>query len=252
MDKQYENGARAEKKKRSPKLSITIAIIGMVVMIVGIVVICLGASQIKAWRQDYNAQQAQYKIAHDEWWSKVENGEATMADKPAIPDNDPPLKGIFVTFGGVVVLAFGLWGALVGLSPFIIKTGVKLQKETLDVAGKDISELGVQTIDVAEPIMVRGAQAVGKGIETITPSIAGAIGKSVDTISPSVVNAIHSAKNGGEAQQAGHTCVACGAKIKENASFCSKCGAKQKIVCECGNENKASDSFCEKCGKKLQ
>mgnify|MGYP000186290210 CR=1 FL=1 len=237
MDKQYENGARAEKKKRSPKLSITIAIIGLVVMIVGIVVICIGASQIKAWRQDYNAQQAQYKIASDEWWSKVENGEATMADKPAIPDNDPPLKGIFVTFGGVVVLAFGLWGAMIGLSPFIIKTGVKLQKETLDVAGKDISELGVQTIDVAEPIMVRGAQVVGKGVATITPS---------------VVNAIHSAKNGGEAQQAGHTCVACGAKIKENASFCSKCGAKQKIVCECGNENKASDTFCEKCGKKLQ
>ncbi len=50
-------------------------------------------------------------------------------------------------------------------------------------------------------------------------------------------------------------CLNCGAKLKENEEFCSKCGMKRgeynKILCKnCGAELQLRQKFCPKCGAK--
>ena len=49
-------------------------------------------------------------------------------------------------------------------------------------------------------------------------------------------------------------CENCGAKIKENSQFCTKCGSKvtnKKICPNCGETNGKGASFCESCGNAL-
>ena len=47
-----------------------------------------------------------------------------------------------------------------------------------------------------------------------------------------------------------HTCLKCGTKVLENATFCTKCGAKlQRNVCKkCGTKMQENATVCPLCG----
>ena len=48
-------------------------------------------------------------------------------------------------------------------------------------------------------------------------------------------------------------CTECGAKLKENAQFCSKCGNRinSHLCPNCGENIEGSENFCESCGWRL-
>lgn len=143
-----------------------------------------------------------------------------------------PDVGIGLCVGGGVVMMIGIAVTWTGLTPYMIKLGAKIQKETLDYAGHDISAVGVRGVEVAEPI----------------------INKGVDVIAPNVEKVVRSAKNGvsGTTNSKGSHCTECGAKMEQNEAFCSNCGKKHANVCECGHTNDVNDKFCGKCGKPLK
>ena len=143
-----------------------------------------------------------------------------------------PGVGIELCVGGGFVIIIGIAVTLTGLTPYMIKLGAKIQKETLDYAGDDISAVGVRGVEVAEPI----------------------INKGVDVVEPNVEKVVRSAKNGvsGTTNKKGSHCTECGAKMEQNEAFCSNCGTKHANVCECGHTNDVNDKFCGKCGKPLK
>ena len=49
-------------------------------------------------------------------------------------------------------------------------------------------------------------------------------------------------------------CPNCGAKLDEDAEFCTTCGAQVEgcIKCECGCKNSPDANNCKKCGKELK
>lgn len=214
-----------EKKKMSPKISRRFIIIGIVVLLIGIVLICVGGVKIKDRFVELKRLDEQHDKDVDAWM----RGERDM---PSFPDRTPSVGGILLCFGGFFVTMIGVGVTCVGLQPYITKVGAKMEKETLDYAGGDISAVGVRGIEVAEPI----------------------INKGVDVIAPNVEKVVRSAKNGvsGTTNSKGSHCTECGAKMEQNEAFCSNCGKKHANVCECGHTNDVNDKFCGKCGKPLK
>ena len=68
-------------------------------------------------------------------------------------------------FGGVAIMG-GIALLVNGFRPQIAKTNAKLNNETLDEAGKDISEVMNKTVDVVDP-------AIGKAVTNIQGHIKG-------------------------------------------------------------------------------
>lgn len=221
-----------EKKKMSPKISRRFIIIGLVVLLIGIALICVGGVKIKDRIVECKRLDEQYKQEYAAWKERWFENPRTAGESPSFPDSTPSVGGILLCFGGGVVIMIGIGVTFVGLQPYITKVGAKMEKETLDYAGGDISAVGVRGIEVAEPI----------------------INKGVDVIAPNVEKVVRSAKNGvsGTTNSKGSHCTECGAKMEQNEAFCSNCGKKHANVCECGHTNDVNDKFCGKCGKPLK
>ena len=189
MDKQKEN------KLKISKILLTV---GVIALIVGITILVVGIL-------NYKQAKADYQVAYDRWYN------AWFNDKTATLNEQPKMPGIpvMVIFGGFISL-FSLVPIFLGLRPFIMKVGAKMHKETLDYAGDDISAAGVKTIEVAQPVIEKGA-------EVITPII----GNVAESISEGI--------NKGKRVSTGNSnkfCSNCGAEVNKKNKFCSNCGTK--------------------------
>ena len=198
-------------KKVSPKISKIILTIGITILVIGIVLIILGI-----------VQQNELKQAYDEWHQKwFYEHTATLNEKPS--------QVSVVLIVGIFVSVISFVPIFMGATPFIAKTAFKLQKETLDYAGEDMTAVGMKGIDVAKPV-------VKKGVDEI--------------IAPSVGAIVNSIKDPNASEK---ICPNCGDKMDSDEEYCSNCGQKLKNQCpQCGCLNSAKNKFCKKCGNKLQ
>ena len=166
-------------------------LIGAILLVAGIGLIVVGVNkQIKA--------NEQYDAAHDKWHNAWWAGDADLNDQPDMPG--APVLAIVGGFVGMI----GLVPLILGARPFFIKVGAKMTKETLDYAGDDISAVGEKVVDVAKPV-------VNKGAEVLTPIV----GNMAESISSGI--------NKGKAKL---ICPNCKKKIDEDSAFCPKCGYK--------------------------
>lgn len=180
----------SNEKAKKLKISKIISIIGAIIIAVGIAILIVGIIK-------YKEAKAAYDEWHNAWWN---DGTATINDAPSTFPWLAILGG-FVTFFGLSVL-------FVGLRPYLFKMAAKMHKETLDIAGKDLSEAGIKTFEVAEPV-------VKKGAEVITP----VIGNLAETVSEAVSTGISKGK-------AKLICPHCKKQISEDCVFCPKCGER--------------------------
>jgi rRNA maturation endonuclease Nob1 len=81
------------------------------------------------------------------------------------------------------------------------KFGAKFHSETMDYAGKDLSEAGVKTVDVASPVVNRAA----------------------DSFSPAIAKVTDAVKNSSSKIYCKH----CGKPIEKDSKFCKFCGKEQ-------------------------
>lgn len=181
--------------KNKLKISKMFFLIGGILLAVGIIMIIVGVSK-------YISAQKQYDTELDAWRNLFMQGQAELNTKPDMPGFP------FLAIAGIFVAFFGLPCLFIGLRPFIMKMGAKMHTETLDYAGKDISEAGVKTIDVAKPVIEKGA-------ETITPVVGNLAG--------TVAEAISSGVSSGKAKL---ICPHCKKKVPEDSVFCPKCGER--------------------------
>ena len=177
------------------KISKKFLLIGGVLLAVGILMIIIGVSKYISARKQYDAD-------YEAWNKLFMNFQAGLDTKPDMPGFP------FLAIAGMFVAFFGLPCLFIGLRPYIMKMGAKMHTETLDYAGKDISEAGVKTIDVAKPVIEKGA-------ETITPVIGNLAG--------TVAEAISSGVSSGKAKL---ICPHCKKKVPEDSVFCPKCGER--------------------------
>lgn len=110
-------------------------------------------------------------------------------------------------FIGMPMFMFGLMLLLVGLRPKIAKLNAKLYNETLDVAGDEIKEAGMNTIDLAAPV----------------------VDKAVDSITPNITQIVKSVKDGVSEEKTEDTmyCKHCGKLIDADSKFCKHCAKEQ-------------------------
>lgn len=181
--------------KNKLKISKTFLAIGGILMAIGIIMLIVGIVK-------YIDVKKQYDVDYEAWRKLFMNHEAGVDSAPEMPGF--PLLAI----AGVFVAFFGIPFLFIGLRPFIMKMGAKMHTETLDYAGKDISEAGVKTIDVAKPVIEKGA-------ETITPVVGNLAGTVAEAISTGV--------SSGKAKL---ICPHCKKKVPEDSVFCPKCGER--------------------------
>lgn len=138
------------------KTSTKLLIAGFTVLAVGAILIILGST-----------------VLRDKEWS--------LGWKPNL--------GLFVP--GMFIAFFSLPLLFTGFSPRITKISSKLHSETMDYAGKDITEASMKTVDVTAP-------AVDKTIKIVKKAWNDSV-----------------------------FCKHCGAEIDKDSKFCKKCGKEQ-------------------------
>ena len=173
-------GGIMDKKIKMPskKLSKTFLIVGIILLVSGIVLGVLGV-------QAHNA-------AIDEWMDGYRDMPRGM-----------PFYGILGFIGAVV--GFGL--IFFGLMPYIVKLMAKLHSETMDYAGKEISEASVKAVEVATPAIRKTGEAVAPAVADIVKEVKKADGAvKEDTEKPDKF------------------CPYCGEGLDDEFKFCPKCG----------------------------
>lgn len=166
-------------KTRNYKIFELLLKIGFCALIIGIILIII--ANIK------------YQNDYDKWYDMWKRFDADLSDKPSFPWYG--VIGIVLSVGGMISLMFGT-------IPFITKMKAKVTKETLDYAGEDISKAGVKIVEVATPIINKGAEVVKPIVADISSEI--------------------------KTQNEHNFCAECGSKINSNDNFCPTCGKKLK------------------------
>ena len=163
-------------KLTNKKVSKKFLIIGGILLVVGII---LGIVGVIA-----------HEKAIDEWW-------AGNADMPGFP-----FYGILGFLGAGV----GLFLVSIGLTPLMVKLMAKLGSEAMDVAGKDISEVSVKSVEVMTPAMRKKGEVLTPIISDIVKEV-----KKVDT-------------GNAESETPDKYCPYCGQGLENEYKFCPKCG----------------------------
>ena len=161
----------------SKKLSRIFLIVGIVLIVVGVT---LGVIAIN-----------EYQAARDDWWN---NG----GEMP----HGVPFYGIL---GFILAGFFGVGSIFIGLIPVLAKLTAKLHSETMDYAGKDISEASVKTVEVATP-------AIKKTGEAVAPVVA------------EIVKEVKKTSTEEKSATPDKYCPYCGEGLDDEYKFCPKCG----------------------------
>ena len=189
-------------KQNKLKISKIFLTLGIVALIVGVAILVVGILQ-------YKEAKADYQVAYDKWF------DAWWNDKTATLNEQPVMPGMpIIAFLGGFIAFLGLPCLFIGIRPFIMKMGAKMHSETMDYAGKDISEAATKTIDVAKPVIEKGA-------EVITP----VVGNLAGTIAESISEGINNGKKG-TSEGSIRYCSNCGSEVNKKSKFCSNCGTK--------------------------
>lgn len=202
--------------------------IGGAILLVGIIVLISSISSYaktkKEQDQVYNQQLAQYEVDYAEWEEKWRNGDASLSDQPTHPSMvNSSLEGEFnntakllLSIGlSLFILMAGVTVTIVGARPYLTKLGLKHKKETLDYAGKDMTDVGTKVVDIAAPV-------VNKVTEDITVPTMSKVADGV--VIPAVEKIKKSAKNDDSSKA---FCRHCGKSILADSKFCNHCGQEQ-------------------------
>lgn len=120
----------------------------------------------------------------------------------ATDDELLPIMWLIVPGAFIIFISFPI--LIAGFSPQISNLGAKLHSETMDYAGKEISEAGVKTVEVMEPI----------------------INKVADVSSPAINKVVEVAKEGFSSPKKKY-CKHCGKNIDLDSKFCKYCSKEQ-------------------------
>lgn len=181
-----------QKKKPNLKISNTLIVVGILIIIVAIILI---VSNVNSYKKDYD-------IWHNMWW---EEHTADLNDKPDFP--------VFVILFSVFMFIGGGICLFTGLSPYITKLSLKHKKELLDYAGKDMTSVGTQIVDIGAPV-------VNKTVDDV-------IVPSVKKIKDTMIGEKKNTGSVGKATEAKVFCKYCGKSIDADSKFCSQCGKEQ-------------------------
>ena len=173
-----------EQKKSNLKISKSLLAIGTFVFTLGCIFLIVS---ISSYNEEYNQW-------HDAWWN---DNTADLNDKPT-----PAfiIISVFVTLAGLGVL-------ISGASPYLTKFALKHRKETLDYAGKDMTDVGTKMVDIGAPV-------ANKAIDEV--------------VIPTVKKVKNSITDDGEDSSGKMLyCRYCGKQIAVDSKFCNHCGEKQ-------------------------
>lgn len=106
----------------------------------------------------------------------VNCGQGWEGHKNAFGESYAPNMGL-LAFGSIAAF-IGIGLLLTGYRPEMTKTAAKLTNETLEHAGKDISDSLEKTVDVATPAIGKTADAVAPAIGKIVSDVKGTNKKS--------------------------------------------------------------------------
>lgn len=173
-----------EQKKTNLKISNTLLAVGVAVFVLGLIFLIVSSIR-------YNEAYDQW---HDAWWN---DHTADLNDSPTIAF---VIVSVFVTLAGLGVL-------ICGATPYLTKFALKHHKETLDYAGKEMTDVGAKMVDIGAPVA----------------------NKTVDeVVLPTVEKVKKSIANGGEDSSEGKLyCRYCGKQIVADSKFCNYCGNEQ-------------------------
>ena len=173
-----------EQKKTNLKISKSLLAIGTVVFTLGFIFLIVS---IISYKQAYNQW-------HDAWWNKH---TADLNDQPTVAFI---IISVFVTLAGLGVL-------ISGATPYLTKFALKHRKETLDYAGKDMTDVGTKMVDIGAPVVNKAVD------EVVLPA--------VEKVKESITN------DGEDSNGKKLYCRYCGKQIVVDSRFCNHCGEKQ-------------------------
>ena len=108
---------------------------------------------------------------------------------------------------GMFLLGISIASIFAGLTPLLAKLNAKLHTETMDYAGKEISEASVKTVEVATPAIRKTGEAMAPAVAEIVKEVKKADGTvKEDTEKPDKF------------------CPYCGEGLDDEFKFCPKCG----------------------------
>ena len=173
-----------EQTKTNLKISKSLLTIGSVVFVLGIIFLI---SSIISYNQAYDEW-------HDAWWYEH---TADLNDQPTVAFI---IISIFVTLVGLGIL-------ISGAKPYLTKFALKRHKETLEYAGKDMTDVGTKMVDI-------GAHVANKAIDEV--------------VLPTIEKVKNSTTDDGEDSNGKMLyCRYCGKQIAVDSKFCNHCGEKQ-------------------------
>lgn len=106
----------------------------------------------------------------------VNCGQGWEAHKNAFGESYTPNIGLL--FFGSILTFVGIGLLITGFRPEITKTAAKLTNETLDHAGKDISDAMEKSVDVVTPAIGKAADAVAPALGKVVSNVKGSNKKS--------------------------------------------------------------------------
>ena len=167
------------KKKVNLKISNTLIFIGAILTIVGLVGLIKSVI-------DYNKALA----------NLLEQFNQEVFAISEFPDEKPIFIWVLIFMLGLPILFYGL-------RPYLIKLGLRQQKETLDYVGDDVTDLGGQAIDIGTPI-------IGKAVDDLVIPVAS---KTMDKVVVPTVKNIKKALKDDDSEGANIYCKHCGQSI---------------------------------------
>lgn len=173
-----------EQKKTNLKISKSLLAIGTVVFTLGFILLIVS---IISYNQAYDQW-------HDAWWNKH---TADLNDQPTIAFI---IISVFVTLAGLGIL-------ISGAKPYLTKFALKHHKETLEYAGKDMTDVGTKMVDIGAPVANKTVD------EVVLPA--------VEKVKNLVTN------DGADSSGKKLYCRYCGKPIAADSKFCNYCGEKQ-------------------------
>lgn len=173
-----------EQKKTNLKISKSLLTIGSVVFVLGIIFLIVSSV---SYSQAYDQW-------HDAWWYEH---TADLHDKPT---------PVFITVSVVVTLA-GLVILISGAKPYLTKFALKRHKETLEYAGKDMTDVGTKMVDIGAPVANKAID------EVVLPTVKKVKNSITDDEADSSEKMLY--------------CRYCGKQIAVDSKFCNHCGEKQ-------------------------
>ena len=170
---------------------ITIALISVSFVVVGTILLVFGLIYLIIAIKVYNQAYDQW---HDAWW--IYN----TADLNDQPSSMHIIISTIITISGFVVLMFGL-------KPYFTKLSLNYHKETLDYAGKEMTDVGTKIVDIGAPVANK------------------AIDKIVVPSAKKIKNVVK--KQGHDFDGEMMHCKHCGKEIMTDSKYCKYCGEKQ-------------------------